>query len=212
MAGGRTGIRPVPAPAPSSLLRTSFLLLLLVSATWLLGLLAVNSDVLTFHYLFAIFSCLQVSDSVGVRVGQLRGGRSWVTGATSALKGLDPEGPGGLPGRSQPGVQAASWLSGGAGCTAAVAPERPQRVQATARSPATKAACCARPGPLPRSSSVAGAQPAQGPLPSPRVNPTCVPRRGSGHRPFTPGRWLEVMGGTPGDSCGLGWGPPVPGC
>ncbi|XP_057596824.1 cadherin EGF LAG seven-pass G-type receptor 1 isoform X3 [Hippopotamus amphibius kiboko] len=42
-----------------SLLRTAFLLLLLISATWLLGLLAVNSDVLTFHYLFAVFSCLQ---------------------------------------------------------------------------------------------------------------------------------------------------------
>ncbi|XP_053440843.1 cadherin EGF LAG seven-pass G-type receptor 1 isoform X3 [Nycticebus coucang] len=41
------------------LLRTAFLLLPLVSATWLLGLLAVNSDVLAFHYLFAIFSCLQ---------------------------------------------------------------------------------------------------------------------------------------------------------
>uniref|UniRef100_A0A8C4N4C7 Cadherin EGF LAG seven-pass G-type receptor 1 n=1 Tax=Equus asinus asinus TaxID=83772 RepID=A0A8C4N4C7_EQUAS len=46
-----------------SLLRTAFLLLLLISATWLLGLLAVNSDVLTFHYLFAIFSCLQVGGS-----------------------------------------------------------------------------------------------------------------------------------------------------
>lgn len=45
----------------SSGLRTAFLLLLLVSATWLLGLMAVNSDVMTFHYLFAIFSCLQVS-------------------------------------------------------------------------------------------------------------------------------------------------------
>ncbi|XP_061496273.1 cadherin EGF LAG seven-pass G-type receptor 1 isoform X3 [Rhineura floridana] len=42
-----------------SVLRTAFLLLLLISATWLLGLLAVNSDVMTFHYLFAIFSCLQ---------------------------------------------------------------------------------------------------------------------------------------------------------
>uniref|UniRef100_A0A8C6FYI7 Cadherin EGF LAG seven-pass G-type receptor 1 n=1 Tax=Moschus moschiferus TaxID=68415 RepID=A0A8C6FYI7_MOSMO len=50
--------KPV-APAPSALLRTAFLLLLLISATWLLGLLAVNSDVLTFHYLFAVFSCLQ---------------------------------------------------------------------------------------------------------------------------------------------------------
>lgn len=45
----------------SSVLRTAFLLLLLISATWLLGLMAVNSDVMTFHYLFAIFSCLQVS-------------------------------------------------------------------------------------------------------------------------------------------------------
>ncbi|KAJ8392025.1 hypothetical protein AAFF_G00083350 [Aldrovandia affinis] len=42
-----------------SALRTAFLLLLLISATWLLGLMAVNSDVITFHYLFAIFSCLQ---------------------------------------------------------------------------------------------------------------------------------------------------------
>uniref|UniRef100_A0A8C7W051 Cadherin EGF LAG seven-pass G-type receptor 1 n=1 Tax=Oncorhynchus mykiss TaxID=8022 RepID=A0A8C7W051_ONCMY len=41
-------------------LRMAFLLLLLISATWLLGLMAVNSDVMTFHYLFAIFSCLQV--------------------------------------------------------------------------------------------------------------------------------------------------------
>uniref|UniRef100_A0A8C0K7R1 Cadherin EGF LAG seven-pass G-type receptor 1 n=1 Tax=Canis lupus dingo TaxID=286419 RepID=A0A8C0K7R1_CANLU len=43
----------------SSLLRTAFLLLLLVAATWLLGLLAVNSDALAFHYLFAVCSCLQ---------------------------------------------------------------------------------------------------------------------------------------------------------
>nr|XP_011753199.1 cadherin EGF LAG seven-pass G-type receptor 1 isoform X2 [Macaca nemestrina] len=42
-----------------SLLRTAFLLLLLISATWLLGLLAVNLDALSFHYLFAIFSGLQ---------------------------------------------------------------------------------------------------------------------------------------------------------
>lgn len=44
----------------SPALRMAFLLLLLISATWLLGLMAVNSDVLTFHYLFAGFSCLQV--------------------------------------------------------------------------------------------------------------------------------------------------------
>ncbi|KAL4624920.1 cadherin EGF LAG seven-pass G-type receptor 1 [Arapaima gigas] len=43
----------------TSALRTAFLLLLLISATWLLGLMAVNSDVIVFHYLFAIFSCLQ---------------------------------------------------------------------------------------------------------------------------------------------------------
>ncbi|XP_026094789.1 cadherin EGF LAG seven-pass G-type receptor 1-like [Carassius auratus] len=42
-----------------SALRVAFLLLLLISATWLLGLMAVNSDVLSFHYLFALLSCLQ---------------------------------------------------------------------------------------------------------------------------------------------------------
>lgn len=51
-------------PSHSSLLRTAFLLLLLVSATWLLGLLAVNSDTLSFHYLFAAFSCLQVGAGI----------------------------------------------------------------------------------------------------------------------------------------------------
>ncbi|XP_072233193.1 cadherin EGF LAG seven-pass G-type receptor 1 isoform X2 [Leuresthes tenuis] len=40
-------------------LRVAFLLLLFISATWVLGLMAVNSDVMTFHYLFAICSCLQ---------------------------------------------------------------------------------------------------------------------------------------------------------
>uniref|UniRef100_A0A6Q2YAY3 Cadherin EGF LAG seven-pass G-type receptor 1 n=1 Tax=Esox lucius TaxID=8010 RepID=A0A6Q2YAY3_ESOLU len=40
-------------------LRVASLLLLLLSATWLLGLMAVNSDILSFHYLFAVFSCLQ---------------------------------------------------------------------------------------------------------------------------------------------------------
>uniref|UniRef100_A0A8C3B025 Cadherin EGF LAG seven-pass G-type receptor 1 n=1 Tax=Cyclopterus lumpus TaxID=8103 RepID=A0A8C3B025_CYCLU len=42
-------------------LRMAFLLLLLISATWMLGLMAVNSDVMTFHYLFAAFSCLPFS-------------------------------------------------------------------------------------------------------------------------------------------------------
>uniref|UniRef100_A0A8C3B035 Cadherin EGF LAG seven-pass G-type receptor 1 n=1 Tax=Cyclopterus lumpus TaxID=8103 RepID=A0A8C3B035_CYCLU len=45
----------------SPALRMAFLLLLLISATWMLGLMAVNSDVMTFHYLFAAFSCLQVT-------------------------------------------------------------------------------------------------------------------------------------------------------
>uniref|UniRef100_A0A3Q1F1Z1 Cadherin EGF LAG seven-pass G-type receptor 1 n=1 Tax=Acanthochromis polyacanthus TaxID=80966 RepID=A0A3Q1F1Z1_9TELE len=40
-------------------LRIAFILLLLISATWLLGLWAVNSDVMIFHYLFAGFCCLQ---------------------------------------------------------------------------------------------------------------------------------------------------------
>uniref|UniRef100_A0A8C1ZEY8 Cadherin EGF LAG seven-pass G-type receptor 1b n=1 Tax=Cyprinus carpio TaxID=7962 RepID=A0A8C1ZEY8_CYPCA len=43
----------------NSSLRVAFLVLLLISATWLLGLMAVNSDVLSFHYLFALLSCLQ---------------------------------------------------------------------------------------------------------------------------------------------------------
>lgn len=42
-------------------LRMAFLLLLLISATWLLGLMAVNNNVMIFHYLFAVFSCLQVN-------------------------------------------------------------------------------------------------------------------------------------------------------
>lgn len=48
----------------SPALRMAFLLLLLISATWLLGLMAVNSDVMTFHYLFAVFSCLQVAQRI----------------------------------------------------------------------------------------------------------------------------------------------------
>ncbi|XP_060885601.1 cadherin EGF LAG seven-pass G-type receptor 1 isoform X2 [Labrus mixtus] len=40
-------------------LRMAFILLVLICATWLLGLMAVNSDVMTFHYLLAVFSCLQ---------------------------------------------------------------------------------------------------------------------------------------------------------
>uniref|UniRef100_A0A8C0H696 Cadherin EGF LAG seven-pass G-type receptor 2 n=1 Tax=Chelonoidis abingdonii TaxID=106734 RepID=A0A8C0H696_CHEAB len=40
-------------------LRAAFLVLLLVSVTWLLALLSVNSDSILFHYLFAGFNCLQ---------------------------------------------------------------------------------------------------------------------------------------------------------
>lgn len=48
-------------PAPSSSgLRPSFATLLLLSATWLLALLSVNSDTLLFHYLFAASNCVQV--------------------------------------------------------------------------------------------------------------------------------------------------------
>ncbi|CAL8322487.1 unnamed protein product [Gadus morhua 'NCC'] len=48
-------------PAARSALHPSFLLLLLLSSTWLCGLMAVNSDVISFHFLFAVFSCLQAS-------------------------------------------------------------------------------------------------------------------------------------------------------
>lgn len=55
-------ISPVSSHFFSPALRIAFLLLLLISATWLLGLMAVNSNVMIFHYLFAIFSCLQVTE------------------------------------------------------------------------------------------------------------------------------------------------------
>lgn len=42
----------------------AFLLLLLISATWLLGLMAVNSNMMIFHYLFAVCSCLQVMEQM----------------------------------------------------------------------------------------------------------------------------------------------------
>uniref|UniRef100_A0A8C5FWR0 Cadherin EGF LAG seven-pass G-type receptor 1 n=1 Tax=Gadus morhua TaxID=8049 RepID=A0A8C5FWR0_GADMO len=43
-----------------SALHPSFLLLLLLSSTWLCGLMAVNSDVISFHFLFAVFSVVCV--------------------------------------------------------------------------------------------------------------------------------------------------------
>ncbi|PNI54331.1 CELSR2 isoform 6 [Pan troglodytes] len=44
---------------PVSGLQPSFAVLLLLSATWLLALLSVNSDTLLFHYLFATCNCIQ---------------------------------------------------------------------------------------------------------------------------------------------------------
>ncbi|XP_030680780.1 cadherin EGF LAG seven-pass G-type receptor 2 isoform X2 [Nomascus leucogenys] len=44
---------------PVSGLQPSFTVLLLLSATWLLALLSVNSDTLLFHYLFATCNCIQ---------------------------------------------------------------------------------------------------------------------------------------------------------
>uniref|UniRef100_A0A8C3L575 Cadherin EGF LAG seven-pass G-type receptor 3 n=1 Tax=Chrysolophus pictus TaxID=9089 RepID=A0A8C3L575_CHRPC len=41
-------------------LRSSFVLLLVISATWLFGLLAVNNSVLAFHYLYTVLCSLQV--------------------------------------------------------------------------------------------------------------------------------------------------------
>lgn len=62
MGGGKDLLSRSPLTAPCW--KMAFLLLLLVSSTWLLGLLAVNSNTLSFHYLFAAFSCLQVGASI----------------------------------------------------------------------------------------------------------------------------------------------------
>uniref|UniRef100_A0A8C6JQ68 Uncharacterized protein n=1 Tax=Melopsittacus undulatus TaxID=13146 RepID=A0A8C6JQ68_MELUD len=58
---------PVSPPALSCLpsahhgmtLRSSFVLLLIISTTWLFGLLAVNNSVLAFHYLYTVLCSLQ---------------------------------------------------------------------------------------------------------------------------------------------------------
>lgn len=57
--GGGT-ITHSPPWSPSSGVRPSFAVLLLLSAAWLLALLSVNSDTLLFHYLFAACNCIQV--------------------------------------------------------------------------------------------------------------------------------------------------------
>lgn len=54
-----------PPWSPSSGVRPSFAVLLLLSAAWLLALLSVNSDTLLFHYLFAACNCIQVVVSPG---------------------------------------------------------------------------------------------------------------------------------------------------
>lgn len=65
---------PVSSVSRSRALRSSFLLLLLVSASWLFGLLAVNHSVLAFHYLHAALCALQVTgDPPSNRWGLSRG-------------------------------------------------------------------------------------------------------------------------------------------
>lgn len=44
----------------SSGLRSGFICLLIMSVTWLLALLSINSDAILFHYLFVGFNCFQV--------------------------------------------------------------------------------------------------------------------------------------------------------
>ncbi|POI18936.1 hypothetical protein CIB84_017321, partial [Bambusicola thoracicus] len=62
----------------SSGLQTALVVLVLPSLAWLLALLAVNSDAILFHYLFAISNCLQ-------------GAPEW--GPSPTLSPLPPQGP-----------------------------------------------------------------------------------------------------------------------
>lgn len=86
----------LPCPPVSSVsrcraLRSSFLLLLLVSASWLFGLLAVNHSVLAFHYLHAALCGLQVTgDPPSARPGASAGEPSPAQGTA--------------PGPGQPGL------------------------------------------------------------------------------------------------------------
>uniref|UniRef100_A0A8C0QLY7 Cadherin EGF LAG seven-pass G-type receptor 1 n=1 Tax=Canis lupus familiaris TaxID=9615 RepID=A0A8C0QLY7_CANLF len=159
---GRAGVggrAPRVSGAPgSSLLRTAFLLLLLVAATWLLGLLAVNSDALAFHYLFAVCSCLQVGSwphDLAAHLGQPRE----VTGhrATCCLKG---------PGR----------VTGVPQCDA------PQLMVLPPASTAPPGAFPGTPGTPTPGSANTGAPPP----PQVRGRPCRVCREGAGHLPFTP--------------------------
>lgn len=90
----RAASRVTPwVPCPSLLLRrtlrSSFLLLLLVSASWLFGLLAVNHSVLAFHYLHAGLCGLQVRlVALSPRLTQLQG-CSWAGIGSRRGAGLD---------------------------------------------------------------------------------------------------------------------------
>uniref|UniRef100_A0A5F8HC53 Cadherin EGF LAG seven-pass G-type receptor 2 n=1 Tax=Monodelphis domestica TaxID=13616 RepID=A0A5F8HC53_MONDO len=74
-------------------LRSAFVVLLLLSATWLLALLSVNSDALLFHHLFAACNCVQVGASA-----EGRPGLGWGAGAPACPS----VGTGGLPVVSPP--------------------------------------------------------------------------------------------------------------
>uniref|UniRef100_A0A803W489 Cadherin EGF LAG seven-pass G-type receptor 3 n=1 Tax=Ficedula albicollis TaxID=59894 RepID=A0A803W489_FICAL len=52
---------PVCLSLSSMTLRSSFVLLLVISTTWLFGLLAVNNSVLAFHYFYTVLCSLQVT-------------------------------------------------------------------------------------------------------------------------------------------------------
>uniref|UniRef100_A0A8V1AD04 Cadherin EGF LAG seven-pass G-type receptor 3 n=1 Tax=Gallus gallus TaxID=9031 RepID=A0A8V1AD04_CHICK len=54
-----TALLCLPSLHHSMTLRSSFVLLLVISATWLFGLLAVNNSVLAFHYLYTVLCSLQ---------------------------------------------------------------------------------------------------------------------------------------------------------
>lgn len=201
---------PAPAPAPSSLLRT-FLLLLLVSATWLLGLLAVNSDELAFHYLFAVFSCLQVGGGPTPPAGSLLRPalvKSWVAGTAPSLKRFDPGWPRGSP--------AVSDLQGETGPRRVSGHSRAHRTRSRHKEPVVLHAALLRasPGPCPPvflhgqdtglCSATAGAHP-----PQTSLNPTRVPkeecRPSAVHTKGFPESQLKTCHGGPGWPEGSGW-------
>uniref|UniRef100_A0A8C3L4U1 Cadherin EGF LAG seven-pass G-type receptor 3 n=1 Tax=Chrysolophus pictus TaxID=9089 RepID=A0A8C3L4U1_CHRPC len=69
-------------------LRSSFVLLLVISATWLFGLLAVNNSVLAFHYLYTVLCSLQVISEEAARSTQVSGHlESWGLAACWEMRG-----------------------------------------------------------------------------------------------------------------------------